>query len=117
MQRWPLQEKIMDPIANIEGEFIRRFKTDLGVTQDVLALIQYLEASQYDLIQMAVHDNVWIGPVPPNPGGEGSIEFGLVPYWIANPPAFVQDYINQYPVLKDIWWLLTVLVPNQISDV
>ena len=46
----------------------------------------FLEASEYEVIEMMVHSNVWIKPpIPQNPGGTGAVEFGLLDYWINNP--------------------------------
>jgi Calcineurin-like phosphoesterase len=45
----------------------------------------FLEASEYQVIEMMEHNNVWSGPKPPAPPGSGSAEFGLLDYWLNNP--------------------------------
>jgi hypothetical protein len=51
----------------------------------------FLQASEYEVIQMMAHSGAWTGTVPsnPNPGVSGSVEFGLFDYWLnswANNP-------------------------------
>jgi hypothetical protein len=71
------------------------------------SLTDFLQASEYEVIEMMVHNGVWSGAVPanPNPGVSGSVEFGLFDYWLNNP--------GDDPLLKDIAWLwkLTVGLP------
>ena len=52
-------------------------------------LIDFLQASEYQVILMMGHSGVWPPPIPanPNPGVTGSVEFGLFDYWLNNPPS------------------------------
>src|SRR5215469_5873130 len=61
----------------------------------------FLQASEYEVIQMMAHSGVWQGTVPPDPGGKGMVEFGLLDYWLNNPGN------NKYLLwLKKIWPLV-----------
>jgi len=106
----------MDDIQSLESDFIRQFRSDPEVFISVSEIIDFLEASQYELIQLMVQNGIWQGMVPPDPGGEGSIEFGLVPYWISDPPPFILDYIDSSLPLEIVWGLLTKFIQNQISS-
>jgi hypothetical protein len=105
----------MYPTKNVESDFIRRFKSDSDFAASVMADSNFLEASQYELIQLMVKNNIWQGAVPLDPGGTGEIEFSLVPYWLANPPAFIRDILDMNIFLQDIWNTLSNMAPNQIS--
>jgi hypothetical protein len=105
----------MNFLDDLQNDFIRQFRTIPSVTASVLDLTTYLEASQYELIQLMVANGIWQGPVPPDPGGEGTMELGLVPYWIKNPPPFISVYIDSNPILKGVWTILTLLIPDKFS--
>src|SRR5580700_446802 len=56
------------------------------------SLTPFLQASEYEVIEMMVHAGIWSGPVPnnPNPTVSGSVEFGLFDYWLNNPSNSVE---------------------------
>ena len=85
---------------------IPALKQGLSVTPP--DVIQFLEASEYDLILAMVANNCWTGPVPPPPAttAKGDASFGLVPYSsrsrrklcstaIDSLPAWVQDVVER----------------------
>ena len=86
------------------------------IQSELTSIIPFFEASQYALIKVLVHNDIWKGPIPPKPEGEGDIEFGLVPRWLNEPPAFIKDYLQKHPWLKDIWNGLASLMTNHIDD-
>ena len=49
------------------------------------AINSFLEASEYEVIEMMVKSKVWTGPAPVDPGGSGNVEFGMVPYLLNHP--------------------------------
>ena len=105
----------MSFLDDLQNDFIRQFRTIPSITTSIFDLVSYLEASQYELIQLMVNNGIWQGTVPPDPGGDGAMELGLVPYWIKNPPPEIQGYIDSNPILKGVWTLLTFLVPDKFS--
>ncbi len=58
-----------------------------GALSSFRDLVQFLEASEYMLAQLMMQNKIWVGNPPKNPGGSGEIEFGLIPYWVHNPPS------------------------------
>lgn len=106
----------MDHDEQLQAELRRRLPDQpQNVLDELWKLRGFLEASQYGLIQLMVHNGIWHGTVPADPGGSGELEFGLVPYWIANPPAAITAYIDKYEPLKLLWDALWLLVPSQID--
>ncbi len=87
-----------------------------GWLSDIQDLIQFLEASEYLLAQLMVQNNIWVGNPPPNPGGTGDLEFGLIPYWVNNPPSFITNYLNDHETAQFLWGLLELLLPTQIDS-
>jgi len=74
-------------------------------------LNSYLQASEYQVIEMMVNAKVWSGPVPPNPGGNGEAQFGTLDYDLNNPGSSVtlQD-------LARVWKFVVGSLPvTQIS--
>lgn len=86
-----------------------------GILSELSGLIRFLEASQYSLIQLMQHNGIWQGQVPPDPGGSGELEFGLVPYWIANPSSVISEWLDKHSYLKVLWNVIGALVPNRID--
>lgn len=105
----------MNFLKDLQNDFIRQFRTIPSVTTSIFDLITYLEASQYELIQLMVANGIWQGTVPPDPGGDGAMELGLVPYWIKNPPPEILAYIDSNVILKGVWTILTILIPDKFS--
>lgn len=62
---------------------------DPAITSDIQALLNYLPASEYELILFMISEGVWDGPAPlPPPNftpGEGTVDLGLCLYWLNNP--------------------------------
>lgn len=63
----------------------QRVQSDPKLAAMFSSLNTFLQASEYEVIEMMVHANIWSGPAPKNPGGSGSVEFGLFDYWLNNP--------------------------------
>jgi hypothetical protein len=90
----------------------------LGLTLSSMATT--LQASEYLLIQVMQANDIWTGSSPKNPGGTGELEWSLIPYWIHNPPSFVQSFLDSgTTVEKDVknllWSALKVAVPTQMD--
>jgi hypothetical protein len=68
----------------------QRVQSNLKLQKLGSSLNGFLRASEYQLIQMMIENKVWNGPKPPDPGGQGSVEFGLLPYWLSTAPARVK---------------------------
>jgi hypothetical protein len=72
-----------------ETELKQRILSDQSILSDLTALLNYLPDSEYELILFMVQKKVWQGFVPPAPSGfkagDGSIELGLILYWLKNP--------------------------------
>lgn len=99
----------------LKNDFVRQFRTMPSTATSIFQLIDYLEASQYELIQLMVANGIWQGPVPPDPGGDGAMELGLVPYWIKNPPDFIQDFLDKNLLLRGVWDVVSFLIPDKFS--
>lgn len=93
----------------------QRLENDLALKFSLFQTIKFLEASEHALIELMDANKIWIGPVPANPGGSGDIEWGLIPYWVNNPPAFILTYIESNDILKDAWKVLEFLLPARID--
>src|ERR1700722_3807310 len=63
----------------------QRVQADPKLAAMFSSLNTFLQASEYEVIEMMVHANIWSPPAPKNPGGSGSVEFGLFDYWRNNP--------------------------------
>lgn len=90
--------------------------SDLALKLSILGTIKFLEASEYELIRLMIENDIWVGPPPQDPGGAGDVEWGLLPYWVHNPPQFILDYIASSQLLKDVWRVLEVMLPTQIDE-
>jgi len=86
-----------------------------SIIGELAELIVFLEASQYALIQLMEHNGIWDGAKPADPGGTGELEFGLVPYWIAHPPAVISSYLRGNKALQVFWDVLEFAVPSLID--
>jgi hypothetical protein len=93
----------------------QRLENDLTLKFSLFQTIKFLEASEYALIQLMIDNKIWIGPVPDNPGGSGDIEWGLIPFWVHNPPPSILAYIESNDILKDAWKVLEVLLPARLD--
>ncbi|HEX8561298.1 MAG TPA: metallophosphoesterase [Pyrinomonadaceae bacterium] len=94
----------------------RQLDNELTLKLSFLGAIKFLEASEYALIQLMVDNEIWIGPVPENPGGSGDVEWGLLPYWVHHPPAFILDYIQSHETLNLAWKGLEAILPARIDS-
>lgn len=89
----------------------QRVQADPKLAVMFSSMNSYLQASEYEVIEMMVHSGVWSGTVPPNPGGSGAVEFGLLDYWLNNPG---NDKVLQD--LVEVWkWLVGSLPVTQIT--
>lgn len=96
-------------------EIRKRLAYDPGLLASTQSLVQFLEASEYLLIQLMVQNKLWIGQVPPNPGGSGELEFGIVPYMVHNPPQFIADFLADHESARYLWHLIELLLPTHID--
>jgi hypothetical protein len=89
-----------NPFANLtEADLVQmkaRAQADPSVAGMFSFLNTYLQASEYQVIQMMVNAKVWSGPVPLNPGGKGAAEFGTLDYDLNNP--------GSDKILQDLAW-------------
>lgn len=94
-----------------------RLQNDLRLKASVADIIDFLEDSEYLLIQLMVDNNIWTGavPPPPSPTNDGHIEFGLMPYWVNNPPLFVQAFLDANPLFYIAWKAVDFALPTQID--
>ena len=92
-----------------------RLRTDARLRSSLDDALAFLQASEYLLVQLMVANHLWRGPLPPPPAGKGDVEFGLVPYWVNNPPVFVQDFLAEHPLFAIAWKALDVLLPTHID--
>lgn len=90
-------------------------RTDRGLLGSNESHFQFLRASEYMLIMLMMRNGIWKGSLPPNPGGTGEFEYGLICHWLNYPPAFMQDYIDQHEWLKIIWDAFRLALPTQID--
>src|SRR4051794_7563274 len=98
-------------------EIRKRLVHEPGALASVTDLVQFLEASEYLLIQLMIRNKVWIGSPPRNPGGTGELEFGLMPYWVNHPPQFIVDFLDTNEAAKFLWKMLEAFLPSQIDSV
>ncbi|MBL8191866.1 MAG: metallophosphoesterase [Acidobacteria bacterium] len=89
--------------------------------QDAASLIantdiaQYLENSEAQLLEAMYKSHIGNWPSPPAPSKQGSLMFGLVPYWINNPPAFITNYLETHKVFCWLWKGLETTVPTKLT--
>ena len=100
--------------------FLASLKQGLSITPS--DVVQFLEASEHDLILTMAGNHCWTGTVPPPPATrlKGDACFGLVPYFINNPPQPLLHLIDSLPhwVQEIVEALLAVLqrdVPTHID--
>ena len=79
-------------------------------------IVQYLENSEAQLLEAMYKSGIGTWPTPPAPSTQGSLMFGLVPYWIHNPPSFFTSYLAQHKVLNWLWQGLEDTVPTKLSN-
>lgn len=103
-------------IRQCVSEYSEIRMTPDDVISELHKFVILLEASQYQVIQMMVANNIWIGAVPPKPEGEGELELGLLPRWIAYPPDFITEFLDAHSWVKFLWGVLSDLVPNKIDN-
>ncbi len=91
--------------------------SDASAMISALGIAEYLENSEAQLISAMQTSNIgtWPPPIPP-PSTQGSLMFGLVPYWLHNPPDFIQNYITHHKVLDWLWNGLKLVVPTRLSQ-
>jgi hypothetical protein len=107
----------MDATQQQLEELKLRLETDRGLLNANEDLFQFFRASEYKLIILMMRNGIWRGSLPPNPGGTGEFEFGLICHWLNYPPAFIQDYIDQHEWLKILWDVFKFALPTQIDAV
>jgi hypothetical protein len=94
------------PFAHLsEADLIRmkaRALADPKVAGMFSFLNTYLQASEYQVIEMMVNARVWSGPIPKDPGGRGAAEFGTLDYDLNNP--------GSDKILQDLAWAWKIVV-------
>lgn len=111
VKKVPVHEQIRAIRANVAN----------AEAQDWIAgFLEFLEASEYQLIQLMVANDIWTGLtpiVPPNAEGKGELEFGIVPYWVNHPPTLVKQILDDIPGLSWIWnHILAGALPTHIDQ-
>ena len=81
-----------------------------------LGIVEYLENSEAQLLEAMYLSHIGTWPTPPPPSTQGSLMFGLVPYWLHHPPDFIQNYVTQHKVLNLLWTALKVVVPTRLTQ-
>jgi hypothetical protein len=73
----------------------KRLQASPRLSRMFSSLNAFVEASEYDIIQLMVQNNIWIGTVPsdPQPNMTGNAELGLFDYWLNNPDGPVMTYL------------------------
>lgn len=79
-------------------------------------IVCYLENSEAQLLYAMYKSNIGTWPTPPASPQQGSLMFGLVPYWIHNPPDFIVNYLSQHKVFDWLWKGLEATVPTKLSQ-
>ncbi|MCG8504091.1 MAG: metallophosphoesterase [Sphingomonadales bacterium] len=80
-----------------------------SLLDDLSKLITYLEDSEKVVLDLIIY--LRTGRVPPLPS-EGGVEFGLILYWLDNPPAEIEKILSEHPLLKLLWDGLKEIAPK-----
>ncbi|NML20859.1 hypothetical protein HHL16_08235 [Pseudoflavitalea sp. G-6-1-2] len=80
----------MDPeLSKRVAELKQHTSIDASLKSEIQQLMNFLPYCEYDLICFMVSKNVWQGYIPDPPEGwsqgSGSVELGLMLYWLKNP--------------------------------
>lgn len=94
--------EILNPIECIKNIWDKLKSEEQKIKQELNELKEYLEGSEYLLIELMVDNKIWEGAVPPKPSSEGSYEFGLIPYWFNNPPRLLEDLIQENEIVEKL---------------
>jgi hypothetical protein len=94
-----------------------RLQNDLDLRKSLVEIIDFLEDSEYLLVQLMLDNNIWTGtvPPPPSPTNEGHIEFGLIPYWVNHPPAVIKAFLDINPLFYLAWKAVELALPANID--
>jgi len=77
-----------------------------------MTLPEFLEASEFELIQLMIENGIWKGPAPVRRRGKGELEFGIIPRWLNHPPPPVQEILDGLP--EPFRELLRVIVEEDL---
>lgn len=114
----PKTDQMLSPMFDRLNELKDRVSTDLNPMLDVLGVWVYLEGSENQIIQAMWHSGIWPPPQPPDLNLPGSSLFGLIPYWIHNPPAFLAPYLEseaeKHEGFKLFWNALKLALPTRL---
>ena len=105
----PAFKKNLDSLKHLLG-------SDASGLISALGIVEYLENSEAQLLQAMYRSNIGNWPTPPPQSTQGSLMFGLVPYWLHYPPEFIQNYVTHHEVLNWLWSGLKVVVPTRLSQ-
>ncbi len=87
------------------------------IKKDIDELRAYLEGSEYKLIELLVDNNIWEGKLPPKPDTEGEYEFGIIPYFLNNPPSIFKDFSHANALVTATFKKLSgELIKSQINN-
>lgn len=94
-----------------------RLQNDLNLRSSLAEIVDVLEDSEYQLVQLMVDNNIWSGtvPPPPSPTNEGHIEFGLIPYWVNHPPSFIKAFLDTNLLFYIAWKAVENVLPASID--
>lgn len=107
-------EKMLEDVEKIH--LLRDCVAEVEARTSIRDVLQFLEASEHDLIQLMVANDIWQGSVPAKPPGTGELEFGIIPYWVNNPPGELKKILEDHRVLRWIWnHVLDAALPTHID--
>ncbi|MBO9631843.1 MAG: metallophosphoesterase [Chitinophagaceae bacterium] len=90
-------------VQQLAAELKQRLEADASILGDFQALLQYLPDCEYELISFMVAQNVWKGFIPPPPTGykkgDGTVDLGLILYWLNNPLLIDQSMFSPHEKL------------------
>ena len=85
-------------------------KADFSISTYIKEIVDFLPASEYELILYMIEKKVWTGPIPLAPKGfkegDGSIEFGLFLYWFNHPDQLNLDMFT----FKEKLWIYGIIL-------
>lgn len=109
---------MVQDVQEIVADIRQRLAADASLLSDFQALIEYLPDCEYELISYMVSQNVWQGFIPPPPTGyqkgDGTVDLGLILYWLNNPLLIDQSMFsnNEKLMLDALIIILDLSLPS-----